>query len=162
MNNQDIIRKKIKEIQNDNNLTIIEKNTKIFNLMNSANSSKQEENNKILDCKHYERGCIIFADCCNKYYSCRICHDEEVNGHTLDSRKDVNKIRNTSFSILDKNLGILIGFIKSIVILSLLFIALTLSLWKDKIPKVILEAKTIKVISYTSHLIVDIIPKVKL
>lgn len=93
MNNQDIIRKKIKEIQNDNNLTIIEKNTKIFNLMNSANSSKQEENNKILDCKHYERGCIIYADCCNKYYSCRICHDEEVNGHTLDSRKDVNKIR---------------------------------------------------------------------
>ncbi len=74
----------------------------------------------------------------------------------------VNKIRNTSFSILDKNLGILIGFIKSIVILSLLFIALTLSLWKDKIPKVILEAKTIKVISYTSHLIVDIIPKVSL
>ena len=23
----------------------------------------------------------------------RICHDEEVNSHTLDSRKDVNKIR---------------------------------------------------------------------
>ena len=27
-------------------------------------------------CKHYQRRCEILAPCCNKYFACRVCHDE--------------------------------------------------------------------------------------
>jgi RING finger/CHY zinc finger protein 1 len=29
-------------------------------------------------CKHYKNGCTFLADCCNKFYNCFRCHDEEV------------------------------------------------------------------------------------
>lgn len=29
------------------------------------------------NCIHYERKCQIIAPCCNKIFSCRICHDED-------------------------------------------------------------------------------------
>ena len=35
------------------------------------------------DCEHYLRGCFIKTDCCQKYYNCRVCHDENEN-HELD------------------------------------------------------------------------------
>jgi uncharacterized CHY-type Zn-finger protein len=42
-------------------------------------------------CKHYRRGCKIYAPCCKKYYSCRICHDEKES-HKLDRTK-VSKLK---------------------------------------------------------------------
>jgi len=30
-------------------------------------------------CKHYLRRCKIVAPCCSKIYSCRLCHDDEMN-----------------------------------------------------------------------------------
>jgi uncharacterized CHY-type Zn-finger protein len=42
-------------------------------------------------CKHYRRGCEIYAPCCEKYYSCRICHDEKES-HKLDRTK-VSKLK---------------------------------------------------------------------
>lgn len=44
-----------------------------------------------LGCKHYERGCSIYTACCQKWYSCRLCHNEselhEVNRFTLERMK---------------------------------------------------------------------------
>lgn len=41
-------------------------------------------------CKHYLARCKIRAPCCDKIYSCRLCHDEE-NTHKIDRYK-INKI----------------------------------------------------------------------
>ncbi|EQC28796.1 hypothetical protein SDRG_13477 [Saprolegnia diclina VS20] len=37
----------------------------------------------IMGCQHYQRKCKLYAKCCNKFYSCRFCHDE-VEKHTFD------------------------------------------------------------------------------
>lgn len=92
MNSHDEIRKKIKKIQNDQNLSLAEKNSQIFSLMNKGKTISTINEEEIKKCNHYNRNCLIFTDCCNKYYSCRICHDENED-HTLDSRKSVNKIK---------------------------------------------------------------------
>ena len=71
-------------------------------------------------------------------------------------------VKNTSLRIIDKNFGIIIGFFKSIVVLSLIFIILSVTLWKKNIPILVLEAKSTKAIIYSSSLIVDVIPEEKL
>lgn len=46
-------------------------------------------------CKHYMRRCSLYASCCNKYYVCRRCHDEEheeKDNHVLN-RYTVEKIK---------------------------------------------------------------------
>jgi len=46
-------------------------------------------------CKHYMRRCSLFASCCNRFYVCRRCHDEEhemKDGHTLD-RYTIQKVK---------------------------------------------------------------------
>ncbi|PXF47547.1 Zinc finger protein BRUTUS-like [Gracilariopsis chorda] len=35
-------------------------------------------------CKHYKRNCWILADCCQRYYPCRRCHDEQDHSHSID------------------------------------------------------------------------------
>ncbi len=63
-----------------------------------SNNSLEElciENNNICvkvkkdtnECNHYNRLCDIVADCCNKIYSCRLCHDLEM----YDQEKDIKK-----------------------------------------------------------------------
>ncbi|KAL1810280.1 hypothetical protein ACET3Z_027270 [Daucus carota] len=37
-------------------------------------------------CKHYKRNCKLVSACCNKLYTCRLCHDD-VEDHIMD-RKD--------------------------------------------------------------------------
>ncbi len=71
-------------------------------------------------------------------------------------------IKNTSLRIVDRNFGIFIGFVKSIFVLSLIFIILSVTLWKKNIPILVLEAKSTKAIIYTSSLIIGIIPEEKL
>lgn len=44
----------------------------------------------VYGCDHYLRRCKLFCDKCNKYYSCRICHDD-MNNHKID-RFSINKI----------------------------------------------------------------------
>jgi len=77
-------RKKIIEIYKNNNLTNVEKQIEINKIMNpnslifnKKNNSENEEGIIIKSCSHYIRNCMIYAKCCNKYYSCRLCHDEE-------------------------------------------------------------------------------------
>ena len=34
-------------------------------------------------CAHYEQKCRLFAPCCNKWYTCRLCHDA-ASDHEVD------------------------------------------------------------------------------
>ncbi|XP_068759446.1 RING finger and CHY zinc finger domain-containing protein 1-like [Montipora capricornis] len=42
-------------------------------------------------CEHYLRRCALLAPCCNKHFSCRLCHDDSED-HKLD-RKSVQQIK---------------------------------------------------------------------
>jgi RING finger/CHY zinc finger protein 1 len=35
------------------------------------------------DCKHYIRRCKLVTPCCDKIYTCRLCHDEEQNSDAV-------------------------------------------------------------------------------
>ena len=70
----------------------------------------------------------------------------------------VKKINRTSLEIFDKNFGVLFGFIKAMVLFSILNIFLVLTVWNENYPKWALESKSYNVISYTSNLIIKIIP----
>ncbi|XP_001375494.1 RING finger and CHY zinc finger domain-containing protein 1 [Monodelphis domestica] len=37
-------------------------------------------------CEHYDRGCLLKAPCCDKFYICRLCHDNNED-HPLDRFK---------------------------------------------------------------------------
>ena len=86
---QSELRKKIIEI-NKLNISSIEKQTKIQELFNSNYSNildKKTTKKTIDNCTHYKnRKCMILASCCNKYYQCRICHDNSED-HKIDRFK---------------------------------------------------------------------------
>ena len=72
----DDIKKKILEI-NKLNISNEEKNKKINKLFSSNNKETIE------NCKHYNINCAIYAECCNKFYSCRFCHNDNED-HEID------------------------------------------------------------------------------
>ncbi len=76
----DNIKTKIKNIQNDNLLSNIEKNTQIQNLMN-VNYNKYKNTNII--CEHYlSKKCDNFYfSCCNIFSNCLRCHNDINNTH---------------------------------------------------------------------------------
>eukprot|EP00899_Mesostigma_viride_P010207 jgi/Mesvir1/19188/Mv11510-RA.1 len=37
----------------------------------------------ILGCQHYQRGCKLKAECCGRFFPCRLCHDAATD-HTMD------------------------------------------------------------------------------
>ncbi|XP_063931649.1 RING finger and CHY zinc finger domain-containing protein 1-like [Zophobas morio] len=43
-------------------------------------------------CPHYVRDNEIKAECCGRFYGCRLCHDEKVSDHTID-RFSTKKMR---------------------------------------------------------------------
>lgn len=45
-----------------------------------------DKDNKIYGCKHYKKKCFIKAECCNKFYVCRLCHNEKED-HEIDRFK---------------------------------------------------------------------------
>ena len=71
----------------------------------------------------------------------------------------VKSVYNTPIKILDKNFGIIFGFVRSLLIFSILNILLIWVFWKNTIPTYINEAKTMVLINYTSRKILDILPK---
>ena len=46
-------------------------------------------------CTHYKRKCKILPDCCEKEFSCRICHDEY-----FESKKIVHKVYPENMHVL--------------------------------------------------------------
>eukprot|EP00294_Goniomonas_avonlea_P010916 CAMPEP_0114542406 /NCGR_PEP_ID=MMETSP0114-20121206/1820_1 /TAXON_ID=31324 /ORGANISM="Goniomonas sp, Strain m" /LENGTH=397 /DNA_ID=CAMNT_0001726705 /DNA_START=138 /DNA_END=1331 /DNA_ORIENTATION=+ len=45
-----------------------------------------EEERSVLGCKHYQRGCKVKMPCCDKFFTCRFCHDE-ASDHQVDRWK---------------------------------------------------------------------------
>jgi len=118
MNNPDC-RKQILQVQNDPNLTNVDKNKRIQQIIREYNTSKPPDqlksNDNNLDnkgndldnkgniskkthndcegdsgCQHYMIKCKIVAPCCNEIYWCRLCHNEHEN-HEIDRYK-INEI----------------------------------------------------------------------
>ena len=86
--------KLIREIYRDASLSDQEKARKVFVLMNPgvvASESKVEESSAPKPCSHYNIRCDVFADCCGKWFPCRLCHDEEED-HKID-RYSIKTIR---------------------------------------------------------------------
>ncbi|KNC53594.1 CHY zinc finger domain-containing protein [Thecamonas trahens ATCC 50062] len=115
---QSVLRKKVLAIQRDASLSPAEKSRKIQDIMmakwrsgnagaSQATSDECDDKAKswysppsetgddegILGCKHYPRKCKLWAECCSKFVTCRLCHDEETGDpdHVLD-RFSVSKI----------------------------------------------------------------------
>jgi len=78
-----------KDEETDENDTNIEDNQV------STDENKMDVKLEYYGCKHYMRRCKIVSPCCDKVYSCRLCHDEEtydlifdgINKHKLDRFK---------------------------------------------------------------------------
>ena len=85
----------IRKVQRDTSLTSAERQKKIVELMTKQNRSKSKDEpiiqQKAKPCTHYKRACDMQCPTCDKYYPCRICHDEQEN-HQLDRFK-VSQIR---------------------------------------------------------------------
>ena len=92
-------RKEIIKIYQNNELSNQEKQYRINLIMNPQfdnihNKNTQETDNNlsnqnnidIINCEHYNRQCMILSPCCDKWYSCRLCHDQD-NDHKLDRKK---------------------------------------------------------------------------
>ena len=101
MDNQKI-KEKIFEI-NSMNIPQIEKSKLIFNLLN-PNIYKKEENfdnsKKIIICKHSSLNLHCFYKCCNKFYGCRLCHDEEED-HEAD-RFNIDFVKCSFCNVIQK------------------------------------------------------------
>ena len=70
----------------------------------------------------------------------------------------VSSITNTPIRILDKNFGILFGFFRALLILSLLNILLYWTLWKTNMPQWLNNSKSMVLINYTSDKLIRILP----
>ena len=68
------------------------------------------------------------------------------------------KINNTSFEIFDKNFGIIFGFVKAMIILSIINILLVITIWKERYPSWIVESKSLNLIKYGSNIIFNAVP----
>ena len=86
------LRKKILEINKRDDISPEEKSKLIFQVMNpNHNQKKDEESEKKIICKHYKRSCLLKCPDCEKFYPCRVCHDEHED-HKMD-RSRVKEIK---------------------------------------------------------------------
>lgn len=53
----------------------------------SSSSSSSSSSTPYTGCTHYHRKCQLLAPCCNTYYPCRFCHDEERDENEKDPQK---------------------------------------------------------------------------
>tara|TARA_B110000114_G_C14976886_1_gene350866 strand:- start:81 stop:920 length:840 start_codon:yes stop_codon:yes gene_type:complete len=85
-----LIQKQIKEI-NKLDLSLEEKNKKIQALY-IQNYNIDTETNEKIECTHYNNNCNLYCNICMDYFSCRLCHDNNVSSHNFN-RYSVNKIQ---------------------------------------------------------------------
>ena len=70
----------------------------------------------------------------------------------------VSNITNTPIRILDKNFGILFGFFRALLILSLLNILLHWTIWNKQVPEWLKNSKAMFLINYSSDKLIKILP----
>lgn len=68
--------------------------------------SSDSDNEVILlkECEHYNRGCHLLFPCCNKFYSCRFCHNDENSLDHDAQRKTVIKMK-CRYCLEEQNIG---------------------------------------------------------
>ncbi|KAI3726913.1 hypothetical protein L1987_66720 [Smallanthus sonchifolius] len=47
--------------------------------------SYRDSHKLVFGCQHYKRNCKLVAACCNKLYTCRLCHDDATD-HVMDRK----------------------------------------------------------------------------
>ncbi|XP_073824254.1 ring finger and CHY zinc finger domain containing 1 isoform X2 [Musca autumnalis] len=55
--------------------------TKVTSAQSSTTSSTSSLPTERSGCAHYKRSCMFVTPCCNKFYKCRFCHDENESHH---------------------------------------------------------------------------------
>ncbi|KAL8230661.1 hypothetical protein R6Q57_000439 [Mikania cordata] len=50
--------------------------------------SYRDSHKLVFGCKHYKRNCKLVASCCNKLYTCRLCHDDATD-HVMDRKATI-------------------------------------------------------------------------
>ena len=70
----------------------------------------------------------------------------------------VSSISDTPLKILDKNFGILFGFFRALLILSLINILINWTLWKENTPVWLENSKAMILIDYTSNKFIKFLP----
>lgn len=103
--------KKVREINKNEKMSMQEKQKLISQVMLSQYKENIIEENieSNIECKHYQRNCLILAECCQKLYPCRICHDEnedhKINRYLTKKMKCklCNEIQNVSNECLKCN-----------------------------------------------------------
>ena len=71
------------------------------NLIDDKIDNKMDNRTELLKkCDHYNRGCHLLFPCCNEFFACRFCHDDEKDSHKIkpelmhvSDRKAVNDIK---------------------------------------------------------------------
>jgi zinc finger protein-like protein len=51
-----------------------------------------DDSETVLGCIHYHRKVKLFAACCNVFVTCRLCHDDLMNGSHFMERRKVEKV----------------------------------------------------------------------
>ena len=97
------LKRKIKNINNDTELSMLDKrqkiqeammfnwnhsNNKILNNLSPLDISYYNKHLNILGCEHYQKKCKILFKCCNRWYVCRHCHDEHED-HVTDRYSNI-------------------------------------------------------------------------
>ena len=65
--------------------------SEIKNITNIFNFKKTETTIK-KTCTHYINNVQIYASCCDKYFDCRLCHNDLTNHQIIYGEKKKNKI----------------------------------------------------------------------
>ena len=57
---------------------------------NNSNSSSSNGSEIVLGCPHYKRACKMRAPCCQRLFTCRLCHDQ-ASDHKVD-REEIKEM----------------------------------------------------------------------
>ena len=82
----------VREINANKELSPEEKARQINELF-KHHSKRVQLDKPIVSCSHYVRNCDIETPCCEKWYPCRICHDENETHNLVRSSTNLMKCR---------------------------------------------------------------------
>lgn len=92
-------RKAIQAIMRDKSLSDADRRMRIQNLMSGGRTEVAQPPAPVLPeqesstCVHYERNCNIVAQCCDRVFGCRVCHDElSPSGHAPLDRFGIREV----------------------------------------------------------------------
>lgn len=97
---ENVLKKEIQEIEKRNDLNEKEKSLLKQKIMMKKWLAKKEDlkeekqtfnTNNEFGCSHYMIGCQLYSECCQRFYPCRLCHDEKEI-HKMEYKK-TKKVR---------------------------------------------------------------------